>query len=125
MGYPGLFFRYAWRWRCIYLSVLNSFSGNSFLPALFLMRSSRCFIHQLILKYQSILIKLLICGYSWFPLTSITSVSISTLSYCLLHRQCLTIFASLVHLLCHQDSAGTVRHFCCTTTFVFFPCITI
>ena len=67
--------------RCGFLLVLISFSGNSFLLELFLMQFQCSCIHHLILNLNLFLclslftlIKMLVCGRSLLPLTTITSV---------------------------------------------------
>ena len=67
--------------RCDFLLVLILFSGNSFLLELFLMQFQCSCVHHLILNLNLFLclslftlIKMLVCGRSLLPLTTITSV---------------------------------------------------
>ena len=67
--------------RCGFLLVLILFSGNSFLLELFLMQFQCSCVHHLILNLNLFLclslftlIKMLVCGRSLLPLTTITSV---------------------------------------------------
>ena len=67
--------------RCGFLLVLISFSGNSFLLDLFLMQFQCSCVHLLILNLNLFLclnlftlIKMLVCGRSLLPLTTITCV---------------------------------------------------
>ena len=114
---PGLFFC---EWRCVYLLVLISFSGNYFLLELFLVQFQCCCFHRLILKYPSVWIDPFAWVYSrsWRcssvdthcfdsqPLLLSFCCSILNLSFWFLILQYLTVFSRLLYSMqliqCHQ-----------------------